>query len=112
MDPKNALVKHSMEHHQDLETHPPFSMKVLGRYKTALQRQVAEAVFIDNNQADIIMNSKGEWNGSKLPRVVLEIGDKVNQLDYNNTTPTTTTIGQQQQHSTDAGQGPPQETEA
>ena len=83
MDTKNALVKHSIDHHQEMETHPEFTMQVLSVHKTALHRQVTEAVLIERTKASVIMNSKGEWNGSKLPRVILEVGNKVNQKDYN-----------------------------
>ena len=28
-------------------------------------------------KAKIVMNSKGEWNGSRIPRVVVEVADKI-----------------------------------
>ena len=99
MDTKNALVKHSIDHHQEMETHPEFTMQVLSVHKTALHRQVTEAVLIERTKANVIMNSKGEWNGSKLPRVILEVGDKVNQKDYN---------GQQQQQPQEPAKRPRQ----
>ena len=66
-----------------METHPDFTMQVLSVHKTALHRQVTEAVLIEWTKASVIMNSKEEWNGSKLPRVILEVGDKVDLKDYN-----------------------------
>ena len=51
-------------------------MKVLSKHKTAMERQNAELVRIETEKVDILLNSKDEWNGSKIPRVVLEIGDE------------------------------------
>ena len=59
-------------------------MTIVRRYKTLLYRQVGESVKINYNKSDIIMNSKGEFNGSKLPRIVIEIGEDVETEDYRN----------------------------
>ena len=56
-------------------------MKVLRGHKTPLTRQVQESVEINNSKASIIMNSKNEWNGSKLPRIIIEVGEDVNEED-------------------------------
>ena len=42
-----------------------------------MSRQIEEGVEILNSKADIIMNAKGEWNGSKLPRILIERGDSI-----------------------------------
>ena len=55
-------------------------MKIEKVHRTPLVRQVSEGVEIARCKADVVMNSKGEWNGSKLPRMVIERGDKV-ELD-------------------------------
>ena len=47
-----------------------------------MKRQISEAVWILSGEADLILNSKGEWNGSIIPRLALEIGAKVVQHDY------------------------------
>ena len=52
-------------------------MKVLSKHKTAMERKIAESVKIETEKVNILLNSKGVWNGSKIPTVVLEIGDRV-----------------------------------
>ena len=49
-------------------------MKVLKTYKSPLQRQIGEALLIEKKGLvnDILMNSKGEWNGTQTPRVRFE----------------------------------------
>ena len=41
-----------------------------------MSRQIEEEVEILNSKADVIMNAKGEWNGSKLPRIIIERGER------------------------------------
>ena len=74
---KNALWKHCEMFHGGEEV--KFAMKVLRSHKTPLTRQIHESVEIDNSQAKIIMNSKGEWNGSRIPRVVIEVGEEIQE---------------------------------
>ena len=74
-NPKNALWKHCSQDHGGKEA--DFKMKILRSHKTPLTRQVHEGVEINSSKADIIMNSKGEWNGSRIPRVVIEVGEKI-----------------------------------
>ena len=40
---------------------------------------------IDCSQANIIMNSKAEYNGSRIPRIRMEVGDRVLTRDYQGT---------------------------
>ena len=69
---KNHMVKHMvMEHGGTGE--PNFYMKVRGYYKTALARQVAEAVMIRRRGGEgAILNSRGEFNRSYIPRLQIE----------------------------------------
>ena len=46
-----------------------------------MARQIEEGIEILKSEADVIMNSKGEWNGSKLPRMRIERGDKMEGED-------------------------------
>ena len=46
-----------------------------------MSRQIEEGIEILKSSAGIIMNAKGEWNGSKLPRLLVERGDKVEEDD-------------------------------
>ena len=72
---KNALWKHCAQVHGGRQV--KFTMKIVRSHKTPFTRQVQEGVEIDNSTANIIMNSKGEWNGSRIPRVVIEVGEEV-----------------------------------
>ena len=59
-----------------------FKMKVVRGHKTPLSRQIHESIEIENSKADFLMNSKGEYNGSRIPRIVIEVGDKVETEDW------------------------------
>ena len=81
-DLKNPFIKHSKEHHAMEKGCVEFNMKVLRRFKTPLARQISEAVLIESSRADQVLNSKGEWGGSRLPRLTVEVGDRVSQVEY------------------------------
>ena len=66
-----------------MEINHEFAMQVLSILKTVFQRQATEVVLIEQTKVCVILNNKGEWNGSKLSRVILEIGNKGEQKDYN-----------------------------
>ena len=80
---KSPLWRHSRVFHGGQKKIEWFCMKVEKIHRTPLVRQVSEGVEIARCQADIVMNSKGEWNGSKLPRMVIDRGEKV-ELDRDN----------------------------
>ena len=65
---------HSREEHGEELQPVDWKMKVLRRYKTPVQRQIAEALRIEKKSitAEELLNKKGEWNGMKLPRMRLE----------------------------------------
>lgn len=71
-DEESSLVKHAIINHQG--EIPDFQMRVERQHQTPFSRQISEAVAIDTCKADIILNSKAEYNGEKVPRVVLEVG--------------------------------------
>ena len=83
-NPENALWKHCVQHHGEQTVE--FSMKVLRSHRSPLTRQIQESVEISNSQAKVIMNSKGEWNGSKIPRIVIEVGKDIQEEEENTTT--------------------------
>ena len=72
---KSPLWKHCEEHHQGAEVN--FSMKVGNSHRTPLTRQIQESVKIENSKAAILLNSKSEYHGSRIPRVVIEVGNKI-----------------------------------
>ena len=76
----NPLAKHDMVHHGGVLG--PYSMKVIRKHKAPLARQLHESTEIEMSTASIIMNSKGEYNGARVPRITLEVGNKVLTSDY------------------------------
>ena len=62
-------------------------MAILRRHKKPLARQMHEATEIECSQADIMLNSKGEFNGHRVPRVVVEVGARVITQHYDGSWP-------------------------
>ena len=72
------MWKHQMEEHRGEE--PKFYMRVVDTFKTALSRQIAEAVRIRRRGgAGSILNSKAEFNRCRIPRLVVEEQDTKQQ---------------------------------
>ena len=66
---KNHMIKHQVLEHGG-EQKPEFFMKFRGFYRTALPRQVAEAVMIRRRGGEgAILNSKGEFSRSYIQRL-------------------------------------------
>ena len=85
----NALAKHDSVHHGGIKS--SYSMKILRKHEKTLSRQIHEATVIDNSLANIVMNSKSEILGQKVPRVTVEMGAKQYTTEYNGTPLLTTT---------------------
>ena len=67
------------------EHHPKFTMKVVKFYKTALARQVAEAVCIRRRGREgAILNSRGEFNRCYIPRLKVEEEEPDNTVETKN----------------------------
>ena len=64
----SVLYKHLIEHHDTgyISIFEHFKMSIIGRYKTALERQISEAIKIDNIPSSQRMNTKEEWGHSKI----------------------------------------------
>ena len=73
----NPLWKHCAVVHNGEKV--SFKMKIVRSHKTPLTRQIHEAVEINYSSAANVMNSKGEWNGAKIPRVVIEVGKDIQE---------------------------------
>ena len=43
---------------------------MIKRHKTTLERQIWEAIFIENENCEVTMNSKAEWGRNKIPRLI------------------------------------------
>ena len=53
-----------------------FTMRA-DRHKTPLTRQFEEAVSIEVRKVDYLLNSKLEFHGSGIPRIRIEVGNKI-----------------------------------
>ena len=74
-DPKNHMFKHQCNEHVGEE--PKFMFKVVSHHRTALGRQVKEAVRIRRRGGESrILNSRGEYNWCHIPRLVIEEEDE------------------------------------
>ena len=96
-DPRNSLVIHREQHHPSHQGPVPFTVSILRSFKTPLARLIAESVAIEACEAGIVMNSKGEWGSSRIPRLALEVGEVVRQEDYRGTSQASRKISQPQQ---------------
>ena len=57
-------------------------MKVLLRHKTPFTRQIQEATEIELSRTQYLINSKGEFNSARIPRVTVEVGDRAVVREY------------------------------
>ena len=84
----NHIWKHHVLHHGG-EGHPNFLIRPIQYFKSALTRQVAEAVRIGRLGEGVVLNSKSEFNRCKLGRLTLGDSTTTNQPTIQ---PDTTTI--------------------
>ena len=66
----SPLWKHSFGHHKGVKQW--YSFKVLKSHRSALSRQISEAVLIQVAGPDMLLNSRGEWNICKILRLILD----------------------------------------
>ena len=74
-----AETSHMWKHHSS--KHPEeeeisFSIKVMKQHKTSFSRQTHEAVLIEMADKGNILNSKGGFNRSTIPRLSVMVGDR------------------------------------
>ena len=74
---KHCLIKHEEKNPDEVK----FGMRLRQQFKTALERQVAEAVaiFEEKERGTELMNSKSEFNRCALPRI--QAGDSKELLE-------------------------------
>ena len=75
------LWEHAREDHEGEMRREWFKMTMVKKHQTALQRQIREALAIEGSGADVILNKKCEWNGSRIPRLRVEVGVKLDEED-------------------------------
>ena len=66
-------------------------MEVVERHRSPMSRQIHEGVELEACKAQIVMNSKSEWNHSKIPRIVIEVGE---DMEQDNTNGMSRTVGE------------------
>ena len=59
-----------------------YNMTVLRQHKKPLGRQIQESTEIETSKSDIILNSKVEYNGSRVPKIILEEGARIISNEY------------------------------
>ena len=74
---KAPLWRHNSRYHEGSQDSSWYNMKVERSHRTPMSRQIEEGVENLHCKADIVMNAQGEWNGSKLPRLLVERRDKL-----------------------------------
>ena len=64
------IMKHHIIHHGGIGE-PSFFLRPVRYFSTPLTRQIAEAVRIEQWGESIVLNSRSEFNRSKIPRLTL-----------------------------------------
>ena len=77
MNPGSHILNHWLRYHEGEDPDlMKMGMKIHTFRRTAFERQVAEAVTIQQVQKDhYLMNSKSEYRACKIPRISIKMGD-------------------------------------
>lgn len=67
-DKQSVLYRHIQQDHQEEDLRPTFKMTVVKSHKSALCRQITEAILINNTPRDKLINNKTEWGHTKMMR--------------------------------------------
>ena len=82
LSPTSHILKHYLLEHEGLKMEDlEFGIKVTGSYRSALERQIAEAIKIEFEleKGTKLLNSKAEFNRCEIPR--LKIGSRKQELE-------------------------------
>ena len=78
LDLGSHMLKHAVQCHGDEDPETvKFHMRVLQYHKSSFERQIDEAVKIQTNRQNNILNSKSEYIRSSIPRLGVKMGYKV-----------------------------------
>ena len=69
-----SWAKHLLEDHPEAtarEVQTAINFEILKTFEKPLERQVAEAVAIQNCKADLVLNSKAEWEQPAVERLIV-----------------------------------------
>ena len=73
----NHFLKHLVDKHKNEDWDKiEMRMKIMTTHRKAFERQIHEAVLIQEYRHHFLLNSKAEYNRSALPRLGLKMGDK------------------------------------
>ena len=75
-----AIVKHQLNDHPDEE--PNFKFLAVKSFKSAMQRQIYEAIMIEEAPNSSLMNGKAEWGQNRVPRVKVQKEVKEDRIVY------------------------------
>ena len=85
MEEGSHLIKHYLQCHRNIQMEEmEFGMKVRASFKSAIERQISEAVAIslEEKSGTKLMNSKAEYNRCKLPRLNTQsIEDQIKEIE-------------------------------
>ena len=70
MNQKYAIVKHLINDHSPGQE-PDFQFKVVRSFQSSLERQIREAIAIDEEHPEAKLNSKAAWVLNSIPRIVV-----------------------------------------
>ena len=77
---KSHILKHCLIYHKDKNPEDvKFGVRLRKQYKTALERQIGEAVtiLVEKEKGTQLMNSESEFNRCKLPRISAEDSEEL-----------------------------------
>ena len=70
-DHDSVLWRHTVQTHSNSDPPPQYSMVITGYQETALERQITEAVKINNTPPELRLNTREEWGHTRLVRTSL-----------------------------------------
>ena len=76
-DESYAVVKHWLKDHP--ENQPQYEFKVMRSFRSSLERQIWESIFIDDEDPEVRLNSRSEWGANKVPRLIIDPESKYRQ---------------------------------
>ena len=79
---KSHILRHCEDAHPEMNPDEvKFGMKQLSSHRTAFERQIREAVLIDENNGPTLLNSKLEYTRCCIPKMTLKLGNKEEPVD-------------------------------
>ena len=68
----SVMLKHISNEHKDEEDDVHFQMKIIGKFKDAMNRQIRESLEIRNKNPSVLLNSKSEFYGPCVKRKIYD----------------------------------------